>query len=265
MPDDFQAIINAARTVGKVIEFSGDYAPLILVPQGFSLQSLEPFGAAPRRKTGSCSFQTPESFIRFVETHKTEATVIHTKLDAGAGITATFDHHTKGAAGWNGFKATLQLQQTVEWGKWLSSPGREYNQKQFAEHIEDFIPYFESPTGAEIIQIVETLKVNAKVNVAAVNAEKGRKIRMEFSSETAMTAGADDKLTVPDEIKLKLQPFEGGTAYVLTNKLKVSLKDRALVIQYEPVRFDLIIKDAVKGILQQIHAATKIEPLIGTL
>ena len=272
VPDNVKALLDAGRAMGPVIEVAGA-VPAVVVPTGYELRQLA-FPAALVDR--SVAFTDPDSFVEYVKRYKLAGTLIFAAVsDTGCKLTALLDYHDKPTLEnvlttrkWSSHVASLTLEVTQEWATWMKRNGGEkpFNQTDFALFLEDNERVFESPSGADLLELVATLegKSNVRFN-SAIRLQSGKN-KLDFEEDVELrgaSTAAQGSMEIPAKLLLLIQPFTGVPHYRVEARLRYRIVSKALVFWYDTVTPHLIIRDAAKAVLAKVAEDTKVPVLIG--
>lgn len=237
-------LIETLRKVYPKVEIvTHDAEALAIVPEGYCLQDLEQFEAFPRRVKQCARLQSLDSFLAYCEAHKEATSVIffdEKELQAELFV----DYHINNSdPRWKDHRAVYSAELDDRWKDWNKFSGEGMNQIQLAQFIERHVKDFAQPTGAEMLTMATNFQVNRKVTYGnAVNLSTGE-VQFEYSN----ASGGKGHMTVPDTFKLGIPVFKNGDHYEVEAKLRYRLHDENLVLMYELVNADDILRDAVSG------------------
>lgn len=272
VPDNVQTLLDAGRAMGQVIHVDGAI-PAVVVPLNYELKRLNFDNAkVPRQVT----FTDPVSFAEYVKRYKLAGTLIFASVtDTGCKLVAHLDYHDQTvlptcnkAVTWSSHTAHLNLEVTQEWATWMKRNGGEkpFSQTDFALFLEDNERVFESPSGADLLELVQTLegKSNVRFN-SAVRLQSGKN-KLDFEEDVELrgaTTATQGFMEIPAKLLLLIQPFTGVPHYRVQARLRYRIVSRALVFWYDTVTPHLVIRDAAKAVLSQVAADTDVPVLIG--
>jgi uncharacterized protein YfdQ (DUF2303 family) len=270
IPDNVQALLDAGSSMGKLVLAVGA-VPAVVIPQGYKLQTLN---YEPSRVCRSVSFTDPASFGEYVNRYKAPGTLIFAALtDTGCKLMAHLDYHNEtilptalNAVGWSSHQAQLTLGVTQEWGTWMKRNGGEkpFTQTEFALFLEDNERVFESPSGADLLELVTTLEGRSNVRFNTAIRLNSGKNRLDFEEDVELRGGVTKgSLEIPAKLLLLIQPFSGVPHYRVEARLRYRIASKALVFWYETVTPHLVIRDAAKAVLATVAEATGVPVLIG--
>jgi uncharacterized protein YfdQ (DUF2303 family) len=250
---------------------------LLIWPEGRVLD-LESTYREPNRKRGHAALLTPESFIAYVMDHITAGTTLTGTVNEKAGsFTALIDYHHDDTAGWAEHTASLALAATPEWARWLAKSGGDYDQKTFAEFLEDNAPDITVPEGLEarqgekypsqqdLLSLALTLQVKTDVQFGnQIRLQNGEQ-QLTYREAIEGSYGADNKLAIPQKFALAIAPFAGTPKYLVTARLRYRAAGGKASFRYEIERPHKIVEDAFNDVKQKIEAAADRRVLVGTI
>lgn len=240
--------LGITRQVGEV--------PYVVVPEGFSVESLEHMLDAPVRTSRRRKLNDEKSFVDYVNKHKEGDTELLYNLD-NPKFVATFDAPLPGSPKWETHTAQYDCPYSLAWEEWNKHDGSVMSQEEFAIFIERNLPDIVSPESAEMLEIVRTLQAKKKVNfVSGLRLSDGSN---EFVyEEEVQGSAAKGKLQVPEEIQLGMPVFDGGTRYGFNAKFRYRIRESRLTMWYELVRKQDVLKDAMAEMRERIEAAVDV-------
>jgi uncharacterized protein YfdQ (DUF2303 family) len=270
IPDNVQALLDAGRSMGAAVSVAGS-VPAVVIPQGYKLEAMR-FDAA--RVPRSVTFTDPPSFIDYVMRYKMAGTLIFAALtDQGCKLVAHLDYHDKptlaaelNPRAWSTHTATLSLEVTQEWAKWMTNNGGTdpFDQTEFALFLEDNERVFESPSGADLLELVTTLEGRSNVRFNTAIRLNSGKNRLDFEEDVELRGGVTKgSLEIPAKLLLLIQPFSGVPHYRVEARLRYRIVSKALVFWYETVTPHLVVRDAAKAVLATVAGETGVPVLIG--
>src|SRR5438477_10162605 len=137
-----------------------DGAPFMVVPNGHTIQSLEPFLQSPARKRQKVTLHTLESFVRYVNRFKADGqTAIFADQKANT-LCAVFDYHEPGPDGarWGDHRATLSPRFGDAFLAWFTKDAHAMPQAVFDDFLEDRAADVGCSSAAEMLDIARTLQ-----------------------------------------------------------------------------------------------------------
>lgn len=211
----------------------------------------------PNRKAGRFTLSQVDSFTAYLAKHGLPETEVWADLDRNR-ITAVINAHedAHGNAGWGDHRATLQMKVTPDWSDWTSGSGKLSSQVDFAEFVEQHLPNFVSPTGADMLELAQTIKGTSKGNFESTKRLTGGQTAIEWREETTATAGKKGDIKIPDVVDLALQVFEGGPSYRVAARFRYRINAGALSLGYVLERPIEVRRDAFERVVEQITSNT---------
>lgn len=234
---------------------------------------LETQQAHPNRKTGQHTVTDPASFAGYLAKHGLPQTELWGDADRGT-IRAVINAHDgdtdgkdgpvgeldedgqTGLAGWGDHTATLQLRHTPDWTEWTSRDGKLMRQTEFAEFIEDHLPNFVTPTGADMLELAQTFQATTRVDFDSSQRLKSGETQIAYKESTEATAGKKGTIAIPDTFTLGLQVYERGDAYKIDARFRYRIDGGQLALGYKLTRPRDVLLAAFDGIADDVHTAT---------
>lgn len=225
------SVLAASNQPTRIV---GDGIPAVILPEGFSLKTLENTLAAPVRKRGTTVLNDAESFIAVVNDQKGGATRLFSTIDPPT-FTAVFNHHAA-HPGWCDHRAEYNAPLSPEWEAWTGADGDKMTQVQIAQFIENNLVDVVEPDGATLLEIREEVHGCA---------QKGQ-------------------LSVPEQFVIGIPVFESGDKWRVDVRLRYRIEDGGkLTMWLELIRPHKVIEQAVKELREQIAAQTELPILNG--
>lgn len=264
---EIQQALAAGRSLGLIQ--NGHPNGFIIIPTGYRAESVEQFMPTPARTKLKVALNDLTSFIRYLQDNKTEATrIFATVSEQGAAFGAVIDCDTKTAPSWRDHKAGYTCELTPEWKRWVAGSKQPFNQVAFAEFLEANQLMIVDPPGAELLEMIQTLEGKNNVQFKSVKRLTNGKQSLDYQEDIELSGNAGTqkgKIEMPAMLTLGLAPFVGGTSYKVSARLKYRITGTAITFQYELVDPHLIIRDAVKEMIELLTKETGIAPLMGSL
>lgn len=199
----------------------------------------------PDRKTGQHTVSDVDSLIGYLAKHGLTQTELWGAPDAGT-IRAVINAHdvadtelgqdSHGLPGWGDHTTTLQLRHTPDWKDWLQRDGRLMTQTDFAEFIEDHLPNFVTPSGADMLELAQTFQATTRVDFDSSQRLKSGETQVTYKEDTNATAGKKGSIAIPDTFTIGLQVYERGDAYRVDARFRYRLNGGQLALGYKLTR-----------------------------
>lgn len=217
----------------------------------------------PPRKTGHTTLTDVDSYIDALDKHGLPQTELYANTKAGT-IKAVINAHlsilddgaTEDLAGFGDHIITLALPHTKDWTDWTKGDGNLFGQAEFAEWIEDHLPNFVTPTGADMLELAQTFQATTKVDFASSQRIKSGETSLLYQETGTASAGKKGTLAIPDTFTLALQPFERGETYKVQARFRYRITDGQLRLGYRLTRPDDVHRDAFDQVITKIQEAT---------
>lgn len=241
---------------------------VVVIPTGMTVQSLKQF-LPPQRIEQRVTLREAESFIAYVNRFKSDDTMIFTEVaDDEVQFMAIMDyHHAKDRSpDYCRHMAFFQPLVTPEWQTWSEHDEKAMTQVQFATFLENQQHVFVNPTGAELLELVKSLHGhrNARFNTS-LRLDNGA-FSVAFEEDIVVRGSNGTKqgeMVLPPEIMAGFSVFLGAAPYKVRARLKSRISDRQLVLFYETIQRDAIVRESILLLVEQVAKATGIVPLLG--
>lgn len=180
----------------------------VLVPEGYDVQRLAPAYEQPAFISARPVFDRRESFQDYVNDFKGANTRVLASISGGQ-MAALIDYHGK-ADGAQPVQhvATLKLQRSPEWNRWMGINDRAMEQIDFANFIEENIDDIVAPAGADLLEMVENFSENRTVAFQSKVKRSNGSVVMSFRDEEDPKAG-EGRVKIPEVMTLSLAIYDG--------------------------------------------------------
>lgn len=249
---------------------------LFAVPDGWSLKTdaeMERLQERPFRKKGNIIFTTSESFVDYVNLHKTEETRIYAVSSENSPLVvkAVFNENQPAQAlpGWCDFTAAFVPKTAFEWETWTKNDRKPMSQFDFAVFVEEnlkdiYQPPAESgkttmPSGAQMLEMAIKFEVNSEKRLKSTIRLQSGGSNLDFvDNDDAATV---ERMSVFDKFSIGIPVFWKAQGYVLNARLRYRNQSGKLALWYELIRPDLTVDDAVNDALDLIEKGTEIKTM----
>ena len=211
----------------------------------------------PLRKMGTYRFGDPEDFIEYLDKHDSALTELWGD-DKQSTIRAVIDAHGESIPGHEGHTAVLTLPYTNDWKEWIERDGKYSDQVNFAEFIEDHLPNFVAPTGADMLELAQSFQATNKVDFASSQRINSGETQLIYAETLAATAGKKGSLSIPDTFTIGIQVHERGPAYRVEARFRYRLNGGTLALGYRLNRIDDVRRDAFDAVVTKIEATNRL-------
>lgn len=252
------ASIGMPRNAGTE-EFS---RPFVIVPEGYKVESLEPLGVVPWRKTAAVTMRDAASFCEYIDRQGGRPS-IYGRRDDGSFV-AILDDNTYDGPDWRSHRVTFAVQSTKEWKVWNLTSGKKMTQTDFATFIEDNLPDIINPVGAEMLEMCRLLEAKKRVEfVSGVRLANGEN-ELSYQESISGTVG-NGKLPVPEAFTIAVQPFEGADRFSVEARLRYRIgDDKKLVMWFDLDRPHKVLEVAISDVWKLIEEILGVTILNGT-
>lgn len=226
---------------------------------------LEAQQAHPNRKTGQRTVTDVDSLVDYLAKHGHPETELWGNPDP-SNIKAVINAHAaagseggddnNGRAGWGDHTITLNLKASKDWIEWVKNDGQMMQQTQFAEFIEDHLPNFASPSGADMLELAQTFQATTRVDFDSSQRLKSGETQIAYKEQTDAAAGKKGTIAIPDTFTLGLQVYERGDAYRVDARFRYRINGGQLALGYRLTRPRDVLLTAFDEVTDKVTAAT---------
>lgn len=268
MPDltDTQAIIDTATLAAEPTALSNTGSRLhsVVVPEGAHVEiidleeHLEAFRDRPRRKIGTVQVHDAPAFIAYLSKHALPETEVWADLanqQLVAVINANMGQTGDGVedyAGWGDHRVKLVLHKTPAWVAWAGNDKKLMAQSSFAEHVEERLPDFVTPPGADMLELAQSFKAATNVAFESSRRLKSGETTLEYREQTEATAGKKGNIAIPDVFALGIAPFDGAEGYKVNARFRYRITDGTLLLGYVLERPEDVLRLAFDDIVTAV-------------
>jgi uncharacterized protein YfdQ (DUF2303 family) len=233
--------------------------PYVAVPSRFTLQDLEKTLPEPRRKAGTVYTDDAASFCALVNRHTNPHTVLYCAADyekCTVGFKAVLNDHAEAMPGWGDHAIEFHPKKSVEWTRWFTANKQVMGQAEFAMFLEDNMRDITGgenmPSGAQMLEMALSMEATQDFRFKS-------SMRLQSGGQELAYVNREDDATMKrmqlfERFTLGLPPFFRGQAYRLDARLRYRIKEDRAMFWYELIRPDLVLLDAVEGLVATIKA-----------
>ena len=244
----------------------GNGSPFLIVANDHSIKSVEDTLLHPTRKKGHPVFTRSLSFCEYVLEQKGGAARLYVPNQTS--LIVVLDHHESAQEtsypGWGQHRATLNLTKSPEWLTWSGANGQKRSQRDFSQFIEDNADEIETPGGAELLDLVRSIRASQNLECTGAITDRGEQSVSGFVLETKTKAGAKGELELPGEIGILVSVYEGGTANTIQARLRFEIVNAKLMLWFELVRVQRFEQKALEAVVKSVEEATDLTAWFGT-
>jgi len=226
--------------------------PSVVVPDGYSVKSLESLQQNPSRIRQKTNLISPGSLIAYIQRFRDERSVVFADKTQTRIVAVLDFHHDANYPSWGDHKAVYDCPFSDDWKAWTAYDGGKMDQISFAEFLENNIqsvaPVGESysgPSGTELLEMVLAFQETRKVEFKSVKRLQDGTCQFQFNDEKS--GGGNTK--IPEKISLAISPFHNGAAYQIDARIRYRLRDGQLVLWYELIEPKKIVEHAFQEIV----------------
>lgn len=244
-------MLSAGAAIALPNEMDGG-GSFMVMPEGYKVEDIEKFLAAPARARGTITAETPEAFVayynRFVDE---EVSLVFARTETFT-VTGIIDWHAPGdAAGFAEHRAVYQAPRSDEWKIWTGMDGKAMTQTDFSRFIEDNVKDIREPDGADVLEVARQLEVKKKVEFSS--AERLSDGQREFTyNEEVEGSTRRGQMKIPEEFKLGIPVFIGGELYEVIARLRYRIDGGQLRLWYDLYRPHEIERGAFSVVVEKI-------------
>lgn len=267
-PAGIAALIQAGANLGTPQEVNGR-KPYALVPKAGGGADLVYLERQPEQKPDYIKahpkFDDAGSLIAYFNRFKDGNSTLFASIDA-VQVVAVLDHHIAGEkpeAGWNSHRATFTAKHSEEWKVWAGMHGKQMNQAQFAQFIEDNTIDIVRPDGATMLEVALSIEASKAGSFKSARRLDNGSISFGYVEEVSATAGRGGSLEIPKDFDVQLRPFLGCEKHRVTARLRYRIDDGQLRLWYELVRHEDVKRAAFDAIVAKIKDETATPILLG--
>jgi uncharacterized protein YfdQ (DUF2303 family) len=268
MPDQTETEVIGDLAIAAMAPFNaptpedGEGAPLVLVPDGYSVASLEQFLPRPLRQKAKATFNDTESFCRYLNQFKRDTTQLFASQTRNS-VTAIIDYHeADGPAGNGEHTAVLTLEQSPEWLAWIQQDRQWLPQLRFAEFLEDRLADVAEPDGGFLLEVCQHLEAKRTVKFSSgVNLANGA---VQLTYDEQVEGKGKGAVTVPTQFILGLAPYRNGDKFRINARLRYRIHDEKLTFAFCLNDPQKVLDQAFRDVLAHVAGETEIEPLLGS-
>lgn len=139
----------------------------------------------------------------------------------------------------------MLLKKTPELSSWIKKDGEQMDQEAFAMFIEN---------------VALTLTRTTDANFRSSQRLENGQIQFRYEEYHDDTAGVDGELTIPSMLRIGLPLFTANNAeegFLIDARFRYRIRQKKLVMWYELIRPERVIKHAVTQTLSQLQEAFK--------
>lgn len=247
---------QAREEIDRALKSGG--APILVVPTGYDVESLERFLPKPLTIKSSLTFSDAGSLIEYV----LGFSLANARLTASKNaIKVVIDAHQDGQASHESHTASFPIVLDEDFVRLQKANRAWISQESFADFMSDLTPFIQKPSAAEVLELAQELRGNT-----AVKWKHGKKLKdgataVEYVEETT-TSNAHGSIEVPAGIEFNLPIFKNGAYMNLYGELRFRVSQQeGLKFQLVFRRLDDVIDQGIRDQAKVVGEAIEQEPL----
>lgn len=232
-----------------------------VIDQRMAIQEARPY---PTRTQGNRILTDAASFTTYLDKHAEDNAELYADASRGT-ITAIINAATGRVPGddtdqvrlpgWGDHRATLNLNHHPDWLALAGHNEKWCTQTEFAELIDDLMPLFTNPTGADMLELAQTFRASTSGTFESSRRLKSGETTLGYSETHTAAAGAKGDLTIPDTFTVGVQVYEHGQRYALTGRFRYRItSEKQLRLGYKLIRHIDVRDAAFDGVVAEVTA-----------
>lgn len=226
---------------------------------------LEAFRETPRRKSGIYQVHDAESFLAYLAKHGDDNSEVWADV-VGNRITGVLNAHGDGSQGqrWEDHRVVYQVKHTDAWVAWVRHDGHLLDQSTFAEHIEDRAVDIVDPSGADMLELAQTITATIGGSFESSKRLSTGERQLEYREKIDAQGGKKGQFAIPETFTLALKPFEGADPFKVIARLRLRINGGDLRIGYKLERPEDVLRGAFLSVVEAITEGVHLPVLRGT-
>lgn len=254
MQNENQQDLVKELTAASLKAFDIDGVPHILVPEKYRLESKKDL-INPRFIEIHKSVCETSSFIEYLKKFANADTAIF-ECAATNQFDCYVDYHGVDAPKRLKHTITLDLQTDSTWNVFKKADRNYFDQEQFAEFVEEYLPYFLDPDGSTLMEIVNTLQSTKQIQFNSAQRLHNGSVSLQYIENNGASAGVNGELQIPEKIIFGMPIYKAGSGYRYTARLRYRITpDRKLKFAFLINDLQAYLDHALKEVRDQIKAA----------
>jgi uncharacterized protein YfdQ (DUF2303 family) len=247
--------------------------PYALIPDGFTLKSLEEFvynkhNSVPERIKQNVSVLDPESFVEYYSRFgdPNSRTFAH---EPSISVTSILDYHgeKQGSPRWGEHTLKLTLQKSAEWTLWTAGNNKKFTQQEFGEFLEQHAIDIARPAPARMVEVARDLESSTTCEFGAGLRMQDGQVRFRYTETTNARVGTQGggTLDVPEDFELSIPVFAGGESVPVKALLRFRTPEGKLTFWYTLIRPEAVLRDAFIAARDKIASELGIQIINGNI
>lgn len=223
------AIANLANAAHGLRIASGKNG-FVLVPEGWSVESVEALQDRPNRIRSVRVFGDVSSLVAYLKRYQTPENLFVVSSPKTGDIAAILDYHDPACPleaakpMWGEHKASFKAQFTPQYEAWRKLHRKTIGQTEAGEFLEDRLGDITHPVGADVMEMVMQFDALKKVSFSQATRLRDGNVQVTYVEDTE----ARGALTIPDHIALLVPVYEGMEPETILVRLRFRVVEQRL-------------------------------------
>ena len=225
-----------------------------IVPEGFRVESLEVFQAAPNRVTADHRFVTVQSLAEYCNRFGNADTMIAANYEAGR-IHAVLDGDTQESASHKSHKARFEAQLHDVTKAWLNICSKPMSQATFGQFLEDRAQDVVKPEAASVMEMVMTFDATKKVTFKSAQRLHDGQRQLVYVEENE----ARGAVTFPDHFIVLAPIYRGMEPQQVKFMVRYRIDDGKLTFVVEMHDRERVLREAFDRCVDALRTSLNLE------
>lgn len=252
--------------------------PFLIVPSGLKALDLEVHMPQPSRIRKTVNFTDADSFIAYVNEFKVghAPQLFVKKNEFGMSIMCVFDYDVAGeivqeegkpdavryeVPQWNSHVAVLTLTYSLDYAELREKNDKFFDQEDFAEFVEENTHLFREPTGADMFELAQDLKITTNAHFKSQRRLSNGQVQLEYIENLqGSSAATGTEVKIPTLLKMNCAIFEGLDPVDFSAAFRFRKQSNSVAFKYK-LMTKLQERDAHEAIRSLVSSATELNPL----
>lgn len=241
---EIESLIRRASVISEWLD-----KPVIGVPEGCTLQKLDPLLENPRRVVETITLHSIQDFIDYLKRWKLPATVVFADQEKRTLRSLIDFHEDNSKPRWADHSALYTAKLSREAEAWIGENGQGMDQATFADFLEERAIDVKTPSGSELLTLATNLQVISKVTFGSLVKLATGEFDLKYSEDQQ-----HGSVKLPEKFILGIPLYHKGPAYQLEARLRYRVRDGKVVFIYKLVDLEAAQEHAFNEIVNQVKA-----------
>lgn len=277
MEEALKAVLDNAGA--KILHNDYTAAPVVAVPEGYKLESLEPFLAEPVGVRQHVELHELDDFVAYVNRYKRDQSIVFIQpAVSGLGgklARCVLDYHRKGdgrmgltLASRCEHTATFIAKRSAEYEMLVQLDSAIVEQDAFARAVELLAHTITGIPGAEVLEILRTIRLTSSGRFQSYTDDFSGSVDFAYELEVKASAGTvSRKLSVPREVTFFIPVLAGGKEQAIKARLVYRIPAEAggkVKLGFNIPDRRWIEEAVVTDVASSIRSATELLTVVGS-